>query len=135
MCSNKPAIVIVHGAWHEPSHCALLHDSLEQADYEVTTCDVPSTGPKEPHKDISQDIDTIQQAVKSYIEKEMNVVLVMHSIAALAGCCAAKGIQPQDTTDGEGLISLVFICAFIVDEGVSVVIANGGAHSLFVRPL
>lgn len=116
---NKPAIVIVPGAWHMPSHYVLLRDSLKSAGYEVTTCRMPSVGPPEPLPDMYPDIKVVQEAVKSYINRDLNVVLAMHSLGGLIGSSACKDLLPADQKTGKGVISLAYITAFAMHEGPS----------------
>lgn len=119
MASGKPAIVIVPGAWHVPSHYSKLESGLKQAGYEVKTVRNPSAGPPEPFPNMSPDVDAVQDAVKAFIDRGLDVVMAMHSIGGVIGCAAAKGLRPEDQANGKGIIALVYLSAFVVPEGKS----------------
>ena len=133
MSPPKPAIVVVHGAWHIPWHYSPLQNALEKAGYEVTTPHLPSTSSKEPLPDMWPDVRIIQDAIKSYIAKNMDVVVVMHSYGGCVGTTAVAGLRPQDQPNGKGDPSLVYVCAFPLDEGVSLYSFGNGKHAPFAR--
>ena len=134
MASTKPAVVIVPGAWHVPAHYKILSNGLQSAGYDVTTCDMPSTGPPEPLPDMSEDIAVVQSAIKSYIDKGLNVVLVMHSMGGLIGGSACKGLRPEDQTSGKGIIQLVYLASFAAQEGLTFIQAKPDhEHSSFIH--
>lgn len=134
MSTTKPAIVIVPGAWHVPSHYSLLHNTLISAGYEATTCTMPSTGPEEPLLDISQDVAVVQKAIQSYIDRDLNVALVMHSLGGLIGSSACKGLRPEDQANGKGVIALAYLTAFAMHEGTSLLGSRPDAkHSPWIR--
>jgi pimeloyl-ACP methyl ester carboxylesterase len=135
MSSTKPAIVIVPGAFHHPWHYLPLHDALIKSGYEVTTCDLPSTGPKEPVRSITPDVEVVRKAIQAYIEQGLNVVIVMHSYGGIVGTCASEGFRPEDQASGKGIVSLVYLCAFALDKGVPLLAPNGGKHASWIRPL
>ena len=126
---------VVSKAWHHPWHYRLLEGALKEASYEVTVCDLPSTGDKQPVKDIWADVDAIKRAVNSYLDRGINVTLVMHSLGGFTGSAAVQGLSIHDRNGLAGITSLVYLCAFVADEGISVLSANGGSHAPFVRSL
>lgn len=131
--TNKPAIVIVPGMFHQPWHYRQLHESLQKTGYEVTTCDLPSMDSKVPVHDMSADIAVVQAAVKNYIDLDLNVVLVMHSYGGMVGTSAAEGLLPKDQLNGKGVVSLAYIAALVPDVGVSLSSAGGGVHPPWFR--
>ncbi|KAK5172358.1 uncharacterized protein LTR77_003997 [Saxophila tyrrhenica] len=126
--STKPAVAIVPGAFYERWHYRLLHDGLEKAGYKVTTIALPSTGNEKPTKDLYPDLDTASSAIKSYIDQDLNVVVVMHSYGGLVGSCASKGLLPADQPNGKGVVGLVYLCAGVPMEGYSFIQGVGGQH-------
>lgn len=133
MSNQKPAIVIVPGAWHVPAHYSLLHNALSSAGYEVTTCDMPSAGPPEPLPDMSQDVAVVQKAMQSYIDQGLNVVLVMHSLGGVIGTSACKGFRAEDQTSGKGVTALVYLTAFAPQEGATMMAGPDSKHAPWVR--
>ena len=130
MSSSKPAIVIVPGAFHVPAHYSLLEEELAKAGYEVTVCDMPQTGHATPLNDLSEDVALVQKEIKRYLDRDLNVVLAMHSMGGIIGTCACKGLLPEDQANN---VSLAYICAFALDEGVSLYSAGGNQHHPFIR--
>jgi len=129
MSSTKPAIVIVPGAWHHPSQYTPLASRLEKAGYEVTTCDLPSTGGAKPTASLSADIDVIRQAIISHLERNQNVALVCHSFGGITGSAAVQGLRPQDRDGKAGVLKLIYLTAAISEAGSTVLTAGGGKHN------
>ena len=94
---------------------------------------MPSTGPKEPLPDMSQDIFVVQKAVQSYIDRGLNVVLAMHSLGGYISTSACKGLRPEDQASGKGVIALAYITAFVPQEGHSLMARPGAKHAPWVR--
>ena len=133
MSSTKPAIVIVPGAFYKAWHYSFLHDALVTAGYEVATCDLPSTGGETATSGNGRDVEVVRSAIKAYIARDLNVVVAMHSFGGLTGSSACKGLRPQDQANGKGVVSLVYLCAGVPIEGVSMLGGTGGAHPPWAR--
>ena len=133
--TTKPAIVIVPGSWHVPAHYSLLHKALVEADYSVTTCEIPSVGAAEPHLDINNDVAAIQREIITYLDQDLDVVVVMHSFGGLLGSCASQGLLPADRANGKGIIQLVYLCAGVMPLGLSLYQASGGLRAPYIKVL
>lgn len=134
--SNKPAIVIVPGAFHKPNQYSQLHSRLASAGYETTTVTLLSCGPK-PIASIDPDIYATRSAIAAHLYANRDVCLVMHSYGGIVGSSACLGFRREDDYAGNGcgVTSLVYLAAFVVDEGVSVSSAQGGKHSPWASPV
>jgi len=128
-----PAIVLVPGAFHHVSQYVLVQSLLEGAGYQTKIVDLPSTGGKAPLKNALPDFRAVRQACLEFIDNGSDVVLAMHSYGGVAGSGGAKGLRPQETSSGNGIVALVYYAAFVLDEGCSLVDAFGGGHAPWAR--
>jgi len=109
MSPEKPAIVLVPGAWHISAHYAATAEYLRTAGYEVTICDMPSVTTKTPLPGMDADIAVVRAAIETYIARDLNVVVVMHSLGGIIGSSACKGLLPADQPNGKGVIKLLYV--------------------------
>jgi len=133
MVPDKPAIVLVPGAWHIPAHYAATAAHLRTAGYEITVCDMPSVTAKTPLPGMEADITVVRAAIEAYIARDLNVVVVMHSLGGIIGSSASKGLLPCNQPNGKGVIKLLYVAALILDEGVSMFDFAGGQYSPYAR--
>ena len=127
------AIVLVPGAFHHTSQYAQLQNILESAGYQTTTVDLPSTGGPRPLGNALPDFEAVRNVCKNYIDNGLDVILAMHSYGGVAGSGGAKGLRPQETSNGKGIIALAYYAAFALDEGSSLVDAFGNGHAPWAR--
>ncbi|TKA76326.1 hypothetical protein B0A55_04189 [Friedmanniomyces simplex] len=135
----KPALVIVPGACHHPSHYAGLSSRLAAAGYESTTVDLPSTGgggDEKPVQTLNPDIETIQHAIRSQLSRGRNVVLIMHSFGGITGSAAVQGFLRPTQHEGDfgvGVVKLIYLAGIICEPGRTVLEQGGGAHPPLVH--
>ena len=123
----KPAIVLVHGAWHMPEHYSDLIRQLQQAGFEVfcprlPTCDEA----KRLTANMFSDAQVVRSQVISLIDKSREVIMLLHSYGGAVGTEALKDLSARErATKGlhGGVIHLIFMCGFMLQVGESV----GGA--------
>lgn len=121
--SDRPTVVLVHGAFADSSGWQAVADRLMDAGYPVIAFSNPLRGPLADAEYLRQFLDTI----------EGPLVLVGHSYGGAVITNAATG-DPD-------VRSLVYVAAYAPDEGESVAAANslGGGHTdvidrLVIRP-
>ncbi len=128
MSSNvKPAIVLVHGAWHVPEHYTDFIARLKHAGFDVScpllpTCDQS----KRPDADLYADAHVVRDLVISLIDQSRDVVLILHSYGGAVGAEAIKGLSMRErAAEGlqGGVTRLIYMCGFMLQVGESV----GGA--------
>ncbi|EKG15970.1 hypothetical protein MPH_06791 [Macrophomina phaseolina MS6] len=145
MISPKPSIVIVPGAWHSASHFASTTSLLESAGYTVHAVTLPSVGASPALQDWHLDIATIRSTIETAVSKQSfstpfkrpsnmckiisqigpdgnRVVIVMHSYGGLPTQDAVYDLDlPTRLAAGQsgGVIRLVYLAAFIGDQGES----------------
>lgn len=109
-------VVLVHGAWHGSWCWSDLVPALEAHGLAAVTVDLPSSGP-----DVTAlgDLDADVAAVTAVLDAVPGPkILLGHSYGGLPVTQAAAG--------REDVVHLVYVCAFMLDAGVSLIEAAGG---------
>jgi pimeloyl-ACP methyl ester carboxylesterase len=134
---QKPTIVFVHGAWHTNEPFEEVQGILGKAGYGIKHVQLASSTPNGPYvQDIDDDVEIIQNTLNDVVETESDIVLVMHSYGGVVGSSAAKGfwrkVRKEKGKDG-GIIHLVYLCAIVLPEGVSLKEGIGGETGPWVK--
>ena len=96
----KPAIVLVHGAWHVPEHYNILIDHLQQAGFEafcplLPTCDEA----KRATADVHAYANTIRSQITSVIDQSREIIMLLHSYGGVVGTEAVQGLSISERAD------------------------------------
>lgn len=123
----KPAIVLVHGAWHVPEHYSDFIQQLQQAGFEVVCPRLPTCDEtKRLTADLFSDARVVRSHVNSLIDKSREVIMLLHSYGGAVGTEVVKGLSMRERAMKElhgGVIHLIYMCGFMLQVGESV----GGA--------
>ncbi len=124
--SSPPTVVIlVPGAWHAPDHYSRFLDGVQHHGLETLSERNPSCDAPNPHEtSTAADASAIRQLILSQFDKGYDVVIAMHSYGGCPGAAAAHGLsktERQAAGQKGGVIGLIFICAFVADEGDSLI--------------
>ncbi|KAH7380272.1 Alpha/beta hydrolase fold-1 [Phaeosphaeria sp. MPI-PUGE-AT-0046c] len=117
---SKPVFVLLHGAWHKPQCWDLVVKELAKVGYDAVVPALPSSGSNPPTPDWSADIEIIRNTVSDLVEKERDVVVVMHSFSGMTGGTALEGLDKDSRVAKSlsgGVIRLIYVVAFLVPEG------------------
>ena len=107
--SEKPNIVLVHGAWADGSCWSAVIESLQADGYTVTA-------PQFPETSLANDVARLRQVLR---RQTGPTVVVGHSYGGQ--------IMTALGTDSAGVAALVYIAAFGLDEGESLgALLSGG---------
>ena len=137
--SSKPMILLVPGAWLHPSTYVRFLDILKAAGYPTLLVSYPSHNPAHPFTaDVAGDSQSIRDNVLVPLIEEQGkeVVLVMHSYGGMPGSVASNGLgKTQRTQEGKrgGVLGLVFVSGFVLQEGASVADGQGGSLPAWVK--
>lgn len=119
--SQRPTIILVHGAYHQPEHFDVVTNYLNEAGFKVVRPRLPSVGmTSDPGDALHLDAGAVRDALHEEIVQQGNdVVLVMHSYGGLAG---SEGYGMFQTGLGSakslGVRRLVYLAAHgVVDKG------------------
>ena len=123
----KPAIVLIHGAWHVPEHYSDFIQHLQHAGFEVSCPRLPTCDEaKWLTADMFADAQIVRDQVNSLIDKSREVIMLLHSYGGAVGTEAIKGLSASErATRGlkGGVVHLVYMCGFMLQVGECV----GGA--------
>ena len=137
MQDSKPVVVVIPTAWHSPKHYSLLIDHLKRAEYEVSVQPLPSVSLVVPvNVHAASDADFIRhQLLLPLLNRGKDVLLVMHAYGSGPGSVAASGLSKKErSTEGVkgGVVGLVLIAGFLLNEGESVFSKLGGKFEPWV---
>jgi pimeloyl-ACP methyl ester carboxylesterase len=111
--TTRPALVLVHGAWHGPWAWDRLRAEL--ADFDVTAVSLPSSGPDPKSLGaFPEDVAAIRDAVSAIGRP---VVLVAHSYGGVPVTQAACGLL--------NVAGVIYVAAFVLDVGQAPATALG----------
>lgn len=114
--SETPAILLVHGAWHGSWCWDAVRPILEAAGHAVHAVDLPTVhAPDKARLTLADDVRTVREAVQAI---DGPVVVVAHSYGGVP--------TTQALVDAENVTQIVYIAAFALDAGESLLGAVGG---------
>ena len=127
----KPYIILVHGAYHQPTHWDLLVKLLQAAGHPTSTPKLPSSSASPLAGVFDADISSVKQAVIDAIaEGATSIVPVFHSYGGIPGFEALASLTPQQKLT---ISRVVCISAFILPKGNSVVSVQESSERTYVR--
>lgn len=120
---DDSVIVLVPGAWHDPS--VAYHDLMErltELNLKSIPVPLPTVGPKtdETRKGMVDDAAAIRKAVEVQIDDGKEVIVVCHSYGGLPIAQALEGLALSDRkARGKkgGVKRLVYVAAFLMPPG------------------
>lgn len=137
MAVPKPTFVLVPGAWHPVSCYNVLCEELSAAGYPVQVAELPSLDPRDPSAvSCAKDAEAVRKILISLIEEDKHVVVVPHSYGGIPGGCGAYGLgKSAREKEGKkgGVIGLIYMSAFVVPEGSSLLEFLGGKYPFYVQ--
>ncbi|GAA3055340.1 alpha/beta hydrolase [Pseudonocardia yunnanensis] len=113
MTVQRPAFVLVPGAWHLPSTWDLLRGELDALDYASRAVKLPTTGP-DPRGGLREDAEAIRAAIEAIGGP---VVVVAHSYAGIPATEGAAGLPD--------VRRLVYLAAYVPDVDESMYTLHG----------
>ena len=123
----KPAIVLVHGAWHVPEHYSDFIQGLQQAGFGVSCPRLPTCDEaKRRTADMFADAQVARDQVISLIDKSREVIKLLHSYGDAVGTEAVNGLSTSERAPRGpkgGVVHLIYMCCFMLQVGECV----GGA--------
>lgn len=133
---SNPTIVFAPGAWHTADCYDVVRKELHAKGWETEAVDYPSVGAEPPTKGLSDDVAAVRAVVEKLAEEGKKVMVVVHSYGGLVGAEAVKGLGlKQRVQEGKtgGVIQLVYLSAFVMPKGVSILAAFGGQYLPWMR--
>ncbi|KAF5262503.1 hypothetical protein FOXYS1_6772 [Fusarium oxysporum] len=133
---SNPTIVFAPGAWHTADCYDVVRKELHAKGWETEAVDYPSVGAEPPTKGLSDDVAAVRAVVEKLVEEGKKVMVVVHSYGGLVGAEAVKGLGlKQRAQEGKtgGVIQLVYLSAFVMPKGASILGALGGQYLPWMR--
>lgn len=113
--TERPTLLLVHGAWHGSWAWAPLRTELEARGWDVRTVDLPTVHADDPRGlHMTDDADAIAAAID---EIGGPVAVVAHSYG---------GVPTTQGATSDSVVHIVYIAAFVLDEGESLLGSVGG---------
>lgn len=125
----QPVFVLAPGAWHTPDCYQIVQDKLHAQGLETRAVAYPSVGAEPPTKGAFDDAAAVRAEVQALADQGRQVILVGHSYGGFVICEASKGLgYKQRKAEGKegGIVLLVFLSAFVVPKGLSLIKMLGG---------
>lgn len=137
MNSDRPVIALAPAAWFSPVHYVQYTDQLRLAGYHTITRRLPSCDSSDPQaQSVAIDAAFIRDhLLMPSINAGRKVILITHSYSGGPGAVAAKGLSLSErraTGKSGGIIGLIFISAFVAEEGQTLLSSSGGSFAPWV---
>ena len=128
MPATKPTFVLVPGAFHSPACFQQVFDELHSAGYETKSGTLTSVN--DASKTTSDDIAFVREKLLlPLINEGKDVIVAPHSYAGMPVGSAIEGLSKVErAAKGQqgGVVGLIYICAFVSQEGASLFDMIGG---------
>lgn len=128
---NSPTIFFIPGAWHHPWIFDDVRNVLSTRGYETDSATLVTVGSKNASAGVIDDAVEVRSALLKLVEAGKEVILVAHSYGGLVASNSVQGLSAdQRSANGKpgGIIMLVFLCAFAVPVGSSLLMAHGDVY-------
>lgn len=130
-------IVFVPGAWHNCDAFIDVMTKVEAKGHHCVPAPLKTNGAKPALKNNEADVERIRNIVRPLVEEGKDVVMVFHSYGSLPGCDALPDLDKKSRSErgqNGGVIGLVYLAAFLLPAGPSVMDALGGKDLEWFRP-
>ncbi|KAL4880550.1 alpha/beta-hydrolase [Aspergillus karnatakaensis] len=132
-----PTLLLIHGAWHTPSHYSTLITALQNKGFTVHAPHLPTCNPEFHGKaTLSDDINLVRSLAISLIERGEKIILIMHSYGGVVGTEAVSGLAlpySGSRTGSGGIVHLLYLAAYILPPKTSVwdIVQQSGFDTLW----
>ena len=135
----RTLFAIIPGAWHPSEIYDPLVSQIQKAGYNAVVIPYPSTNSSSPTTaTCAEDAEAVHRQFISLVEDEGKSLVVMsHSYGGIPAAGAAYGLSVRARAQegkGGGILGLVYISAFVVSEGTSLLTFIGRKHAPFLVP-
>lgn len=128
MASRPITAVLVHGAWHPPSTWDSFVPLLTSSTgLKTNVVSLPSiNGPSPSTWQPDDDAAAVREAIVSELEKGNDVLMISHSYGGFPSAQGVEGLLKKDREGKPSVIGMVYLAAFAVPEGVTLLQGVGG---------
>ncbi|KAG8526453.1 uncharacterized protein KY384_000046 [Bacidia gigantensis] len=137
MAAANPSIVIVPGAWCPAGLYQDFVVHLNNAGLSASVVDLPTCDVQDPVSvTVATDTQAVRDRILSLLDTEnKDIIVLCHSYGGIPGGGGAAGLSKNARIrEGKenGIVCLVYMTAFIVPEGPSLLDVMGGKHAPYV---
>lgn len=136
--TNKPVLILLHGAWHSSECWQKITPELEAKGYKCIVPQLMFAGHEPPVRSIQPDVNQVQALIQIELSAGNDVVVLSHSFGGTVGCSSVEGFTRNNATkvgNATGrVIGLIAISALLIPTGKSPNEAAGGDFPPFMRP-
>jgi pimeloyl-ACP methyl ester carboxylesterase len=128
---SKPTFVFSLGAWLTPVHFNAVRDRLDALGYPSECPAHPSVGAEPPSMTLDDDVVSLRKVLTTLANDEKDIVVVGHSYGGVVASAASEGlVKPVRADSGKpgGVIKVVYLAAFALDKGQSLLGLLGGNY-------
>ena len=140
MATEKPIIVLIHGAWQTAAQWQPLAEVLITNGFTVLQPQNASSGTDAAAirgKTYRDDVEVIRFALESHLATGKEIVLVCHSYGGVPASAAAEGYQVHKRRAlglSGGIKHVVYLAAFAFPaKDISLLMALGGDYAPFMN--
>ena len=131
MPTDKPYILLVHGAWLSASPYASLLSHLQDLGFGTTCSRLPTASNDIPPKhSLSDDTALIQRELTSLADERKAVVVLMHSYGGVVGSNALEGMgwaERQSRGLNGGVVHIIYMAAFLLPLGMYICLLHSAS--------
>lgn len=128
---DKPTFVFSLGAWNTPIVFDSVRDRLNTLGYPSECPAHPSIGAEPPSLTLEDDVASLRRVLMTLADEAKDIVLVAHSYGGVVASTASEGLLKQvhaETGKPGGIVKIVYLAAFALDKGQSLLGMLGGAY-------
>lgn len=129
MTSEKPVILVVHGAFHRPIHYNRVLESLREKGFTAVAPTLPTTGIV-PDFDYEDDVKVINQALGPLLDAGKQVIIVAHCFGALPASHCVEGESVAERKEcgmSGGIKAYINVCGLsYAERGLNIIGKPGG---------
>ncbi|KAL2825230.1 alpha/beta-hydrolase [Aspergillus pseudoustus] len=126
---TQPTIVFSLGAWSTPAVFDAVRSRLHTLGFESECPSHPSVDGKLPLKTFEDDVASLRSVLAGLVDQGKDVVVVAHSYSGVVASSAVEGLAKShhaETNKLAGVIKVIYMCAFALDKGQSLLGLLGG---------
>lgn len=131
----SPTVVLVPGAWHQPSCMHQLQDELTSRGLNAITVAHPSIGnTAHPLKTLVDDRASLHAVIVELADNGHYVTVVAHSYGGAVTSGASEGLgvaERRAAGKPGGIVMIVYLAAFVVPKGQTLLGYFGGVAPSF----
>jgi pimeloyl-ACP methyl ester carboxylesterase len=136
-CSNTPPTVVFSpGAFLSPDIFNDVRTLLEGQGLPSLAVGHPSIGAEPPNKTLADDTAHLRGVLEGLVSEGKDIVVVAHSYGGIVASGAVQGLgaaQRASTSALAGVVMLLYITAFVVPLGMTMLDMMGGSYPPWMK--